>query len=1082
MFLIGWLQPFAEADHSIPREKLPKNWQADADLNDVFFLDQNLGWAVGSQGTILRTIDGGRSWTMGDQTNSRPIRQLALDEKIRAMQNGIRTASTGVANGSSVQHQPFRCRFESVFFIDKDHGWVAGGYDVPYMDRSRAVVLRTSDGGTTWQSVDDLVIPRIKKIHFDDASNGWAIGETGNLFPTGIYFTSDGGITWSSQSSGEMSDWIDGCQISTGFVNIDSASQLAIVKNNQLEKSVILADNRPRLRQVNMIDAQQGWAVGDNNAIFNTTNEGLSWKPVRAPQLDQLGTNINWKTISASDGKVWIAGCPGSRIVSIDQQTGDAEIHATGVSLPIHRVHFVDDQTGWAVGALGTILSTSDGGKTWQRQRGDHTRVAVLAVALNEPQLPFELMALQASEENRICVAATCDTSVSEMGRQATERLGCSSITALDLQPGQSNSNMEKMVRAIRIFRPTVIVCNASLADVFQGNNGGVQFDPIEFFNKCIVAATDPNEFSFHLDRGLRRWQVDRLAVLDRQGELRIHAERMLPRMGIQVEDQVALSRALLNLPLTSKKAVAYRVQNFSGTARNRDSDLMGGLAQSGRAVPTRHADTSFRGNLHAIQLANSKQSKLEEFTSFQLRDSQDYQVWQQQVLSWTLSLDQQVAGIWLVQLAQNYLSDGKTELASHTLEILATRLSGHALAPAAMEWLASAYGCDELGHLAIRKQKQNSQSPNFYPANGGRHRGDVQQGPLQSSMSQVQSGGVTQVTWTPEPTKVSRLEPATEKNNEADATNEIPVRPFLEFRWQTAGRLLSLWSQHDPDQLSSHRYRSLAAHVQRKLNGTLAAESLFQKMIESDKPGIETGNPVIAQRELALAKRDSTVGLSSIRCPVTTNRPQLDGRIDEPFWQQQLENKYLVELPCTASDSTARINDANAPPVDLAMFAHDETHFYAVFHCQKIPDQYYQSDPSPRPRDANLARHDRVAFSLDIDRDYGWAWEFEVDHRGWVRESCGGALNWNPKWFVAQSETDRTWTIELAIPLDELTPVPVSEDSVWAIRLERKTWTDDNLWNDNHRAADNEPTSSMFGTTAPYRPQPATFELLEFK
>jgi len=41
-------------------------WQVVAsgwDLNSVFFLDGQRGWAVGSHGTILATQDGGKHWT-----------------------------------------------------------------------------------------------------------------------------------------------------------------------------------------------------------------------------------------------------------------------------------------------------------------------------------------------------------------------------------------------------------------------------------------------------------------------------------------------------------------------------------------------------------------------------------------------------------------------------------------------------------------------------------------------------------------------------------------------------------------------------------------------------------------------------------------------------------------------------------------------------------------------------------------------------------------------------------------------------------------------------------------------------------
>src|SRR5512143_2778893 len=44
-------------------------------LHAVFFLDENRGWAVGSKGTLLATMDGGNNW----QTKSQPTTDVLRD-------------------------------------------------------------------------------------------------------------------------------------------------------------------------------------------------------------------------------------------------------------------------------------------------------------------------------------------------------------------------------------------------------------------------------------------------------------------------------------------------------------------------------------------------------------------------------------------------------------------------------------------------------------------------------------------------------------------------------------------------------------------------------------------------------------------------------------------------------------------------------------------------------------------------------------------------------------------------------------------------------------------------------------------
>jgi hypothetical protein len=60
------------------------------------------------------------------------------------------------------------------------------------------------------------------------------------------------------------------------------------------------------------------------------------------------------------------------------------------------------------------------------------------------------------------------------------------------------------------------------------------------------------------------------------------------------------------------------------------------------------------------------------------------------------------------------------------------------------------------------------------------------------------------------------------------------------------------------------------------------------------------------------------------------------------------------------------------------------------------------------------------------------------MDHRGWVAESCWGDMSWNPTWFVAQAADEQSWTIETAIPLDQLTGVYPGPRAVWAVGIQR--------------------------------------------
>src|SRR5262249_15247489 len=99
----------------------PKRNFADAPLLAITFLNQREGWAVGDDGVILQTIDGGRTWESQDSGT--------------------------------------RASLRAVQFLTPFTGWVAGREELPNGGGSSGVLLFTSDGGLKWTRVAAGVMP-----------------------------------------------------------------------------------------------------------------------------------------------------------------------------------------------------------------------------------------------------------------------------------------------------------------------------------------------------------------------------------------------------------------------------------------------------------------------------------------------------------------------------------------------------------------------------------------------------------------------------------------------------------------------------------------------------------------------------------------------------------------------------------------------------------------------------------------------------------------------------------------------------------------------------------------------------------
>jgi len=145
-------------------------------LRAVAVSDSQTATAVGDHGTIVRTSDGGATWTLQGSTSSVDLR--------------------------------------GVSFVDSNTGnwpWVAAG-------PSRLLppsLVRTTDGGATW-TPQPSGRPFPERRIFRDANTGTAVGGTSQMGGSAVILrTVDGGATWTPQQFGcQGFQWrlLRGCQ------------------------------------------------------------------------------------------------------------------------------------------------------------------------------------------------------------------------------------------------------------------------------------------------------------------------------------------------------------------------------------------------------------------------------------------------------------------------------------------------------------------------------------------------------------------------------------------------------------------------------------------------------------------------------------------------------------------------------------------------------------------------------------------------------------------------------------------------------------------------------------------------------
>lgn len=218
-------------------------------VNSISFADTNLGFAVGDQGVILKTLNGGNTWT---QEPSNTVNDL------------------------------------NIISFKSPLGFIGG---------SNGFLIRTINDGMDWSQVNLGTNIEINSVCIQDQNRIWIAGDEG-LF----MFSSDGGLTWSSFSNYSIYNFysiiaIDQSNIGVFGGKISDNSLFFIESHNgglSWQERLI-----PHLKKINIAFAKsnEAWAVGDYGTIIFTDRWFL---PVELTSfiatLNRTKVNINWQT------------------------------------------------------------------------------------------------------------------------------------------------------------------------------------------------------------------------------------------------------------------------------------------------------------------------------------------------------------------------------------------------------------------------------------------------------------------------------------------------------------------------------------------------------------------------------------------------------------------------------------------------------------------------------------------------------------------------------------------------------------------------------------------------------------------
>lgn len=283
------------------------------DLVAVFFTSNEKGWIAGDEGYLAYTDDKGANWYKQDIGTKENINEiyfrnddngyLVAGKKMFITRDGGRSWRETVIYRTT-DFKNAVPEFLSIRFADKKRGVVIGSLLNRKEEVVDSLVMRTEDGGETWQRV---IVPTKKELYhldFVGSSRCWIVGDGGLIFAS-----ENGGASFQKQNSGTDKD----------------------------------------LYNVDFRDESEGYAVGSRGTILRTENGGATWQTVKT-NFPSTFMRVDF----ADDKNGWIVGYDGSILRSSDR--GRSWIKQESRTTRNFYGLFTNKKIGWAVGAGGVIV------------------------------------------------------------------------------------------------------------------------------------------------------------------------------------------------------------------------------------------------------------------------------------------------------------------------------------------------------------------------------------------------------------------------------------------------------------------------------------------------------------------------------------------------------------------------------------------------------------------------------------------------------------------------------------------------------------------------------------------------------
>ncbi len=307
-FAVGNNDLILRLDASTDEWSLLGSWNKGWQLKTVDYLEGTNGTfvAAGGNGLII-SMDAGDTWTeiAGAPTGIHTLKILSTTEILVSSNVGVYLWEN---NGWTNLNLPVSINVLNGFILDRNHIWA-------FTNDAAPVTYYTTNGGGSWSINSDIGRPDV--MRFYNAQYG--IATDGRM----VFKTVNGGQNWTLISNNALANTVND-------LAFGSSPGVLIGATLNAKPGISLDSGRTWITQTTPLINNRSYSVA-----------------TRSDSEFLIGNDLSGVMQTINAGVTWEEKCGPTRNI-------------------VQDMHFVDRQTGYACGAKGMLLRTSDGGTHWE--------------------------------------------------------------------------------------------------------------------------------------------------------------------------------------------------------------------------------------------------------------------------------------------------------------------------------------------------------------------------------------------------------------------------------------------------------------------------------------------------------------------------------------------------------------------------------------------------------------------------------------------------------------------------------------------------------------------------------------------